>query len=98
MGVEAVKDPFGPRLGAPVPLAVMEQREQSMTWVTRVLDNFCAILSHRLVYRSWMTGSLSPVMYWAVHTTLCNTFWLDAEQLPYQAVMQPVRMLSMVQL
>ena len=37
-------------------------------------------------------------MYWAIRTTLCSTLWLDAEQLPYQALMQPVRMLLMVQL
>ena len=37
MGVEAVEEPFGPRLGAPVPLA--EQRKQSITSVTGVSDN-----------------------------------------------------------
>ena len=30
LGVEAVKKPFGPRLGAPAPLALLYQREQSM--------------------------------------------------------------------
>ena len=48
--------------------------------------------------RSWKTWSLVPVMYWAVHSTPCSSLRSDAEQLPYQAVMQPVRMLSMVQL
>ena len=38
------------------------------------------------------------MMYWAVRTTLCSALLSDAEQLPYQAVMQTVRMLSMVQL
>ena len=38
------------------------------------------------------------MMYWAVRTTLCNALRSDAKQLPYQAVMQPVRMLSIVQL
>jgi hypothetical protein len=38
--VEAVKKPFGPRLGAPVPFAVRLQREQSMTRVAAVFDNF----------------------------------------------------------
>ena len=37
-----------------------------------------------------MAGSSAPVMYWAVRTTLCSALWSDAEQLPYQAVMQPV--------
>ena len=45
-----------------------------------------------------MAGSLAPVMYWAVFTTLCSALRSEAEQLPYQAVMQPVRMLSMLQL
>ena len=45
-----------------------------------------------------MAGSLAPVTYWAVHTTLCSALWSEAEQLPYQAVMQPVKVLSMVQL
>ena len=43
-----------------------------------------------------MAGSLAPVMYWAVHTTFCSAVQSDAKQLPYQAVMQPVNMLSMV--
>ena len=64
-GVEAVKKPFGPRLGALVPLAV----------------------------QSWMAGSLTLVMYWAVPTTLCCALRSEAEQLLYQAVM-----LSMVQM
>jgi hypothetical protein len=37
-------------------------------------------------------------MYWAIRITLCSTFWSDAKQLQYQAVMQLVRMLSVVQL
>ena len=37
-----------------------------------------------------MAGSLAPVMYWAVHTTLCSALLSKAEQLLYQAVMQPV--------
>ena len=45
-----------------------------------------------------MAGSLAPVMYKAVHTTLCCALQSEAEQLPHQAVMQPVRMLSIVQL
>lgn len=59
---------------------------------------FMAFLRHRLVEGSWMAGSLSPVMYWAVRTTLYSALWSDAEQLPYQVVMQSVRMLSIVQL
>ena len=41
-----------------------------------------------------MAGSSAPVMYWAVRTTLCSTLRSDLKQLPYQAVMQPVKMLS----
>ena len=43
-----------------------------------------------------MAGSSTPVMYWAVRTTLCSILRSDAEQLPYQVGMQPVEMLSMV--
>uniref|UniRef100_A0A4W5PNI2 Rho-GAP domain-containing protein n=1 Tax=Hucho hucho TaxID=62062 RepID=A0A4W5PNI2_9TELE len=49
-------------------------------------------------YPIMTTGSLAPVMHLAVRTTLCSALRSEAEQLPYQAVMQPVRMLSMVQL
>ena len=45
-----------------------------------------------------MAGSSAPVMYWAVRITLCSALWSDAKQLPYEAVMQPVIMLSMAQL
>ena len=38
--VEALKKPFGPRLGTPLPLAVRKQREQSMTRVAGVIANF----------------------------------------------------------
>ena len=41
---------------------------------------------------------LGPMMQWAIHTTLCSTLRSDAEQFPYQAVMNPVSMPSMVQL
>jgi hypothetical protein len=45
-----------------------------------------------------MAGSLAPVMNWALRITLCSSaLQSEAEQWPYQAVMQPVRMLSMVQ-
>ena len=40
MGIEAVKKPFGPRLGALVTLAVRWQREQFMTRVAAVYGNF----------------------------------------------------------
>ena len=43
LGVDAVKEPFGPRLGEPVQLAVRQHREQSMTWVTGVFDNFLGL-------------------------------------------------------
>ena len=31
-----------------------------------------------------MAGSLAPVIYWAVLTTLCSALQSEAEQLPYQ--------------
>ena len=39
-GKKLLKEPFGPRLGALLPLAVRQQRKQSMTWVTGVSDDF----------------------------------------------------------
>ena len=36
-----------------------------------------------------MAGSLAPVMYWAARITLCSALQSEAEQLPYQAAMQP---------
>jgi hypothetical protein len=41
-----------------------------------------------------MAGSFAPVIYWAISTTFCRAMRLVAEQLPYQAVMQPVRTLD----
>ena len=38
--VEAVQGPVGSRLGASVQLAVWEQREQSMSWMAGVFNNF----------------------------------------------------------
>ena len=37
-----------------------------------------------------MAGSLAPVMYWAVRTTLSSGLRSEAAQLLKQAVMQPV--------
>ena len=64
------------------------------------VDNFLGLpLTPPSIYsRSWMAGGLVPVMYWAIRPTLCSALRSDAEQLPHQAVMQPFRMLSMVQL
>ena len=39
-GVEAVKKPLETRLGAPVPIVMRQQREQSMTRVAGVFDNY----------------------------------------------------------
>ena len=82
--LEAIKGPIGPRLGAPVLLSLRQQTEQSMTLVTGVFDNSLVL---PLTQRSWMAGSLAPVMYWPVRTTLCSALWSDAEQL------QPCRLM-----
>ena len=54
-----------------------------------------AYLRHLLRWMVSMAGSGEPIMRWAVFTTLCSAFRSEAEQLPYQTVMQLVRMLSM---
>ncbi len=46
---------------------------------------------------SWREGSSPPTMWRAVRTTLCRALRLPAVLFPNQAVMQPVRMLSTVQ-
>jgi hypothetical protein len=38
-----------------------------------------------------MAESLTLVMYWALRSTLCNALRSDAKPLPYQAVMQLVK-------
>ncbi len=44
-----------------------------------------------------LEGSSSPTMWRSVRTTLCRALRLPAVLFPNQAVMQPVRMLSTVQ-
>jgi hypothetical protein len=44
------------------------------------------------------SGSLPPGMRWADRTTLWKALPLRVVQLPYQAVIQPERMLSIVHL
>ena len=46
----------------------------------------------------WRAGRVPPVMRLAACTTLWRAMRLRVEQLPYQAVQQPDRMLSMVHL
>ena len=64
MGVEAVKEPFGPTVGAPVPLAVRQQRK-SITWVTGESDNFMGFpLKPTIIYTPHFKslGSLRNVL------------------------------------
>ena len=51
-----------------------------------------------MVYVSWRTGHLPPVMRCADCTILWRALRLWAVQLPYQTVIQPDRMLSIVHL
>jgi hypothetical protein len=51
---------------------VAKKLTQSRTWVAGVWQ-FLGFSSDTVWYRrSWMAGSLTPVMYWAIHTTLCS--------------------------
>ena len=52
----------------------------------------------REVWTESMDGRLVCVMDWATFTTFCSFLWSWAEQEPYQAVIQPERMLFMVHL
>ena len=77
-----------------LPLSSCENR-QWLGWVEsfRILLVF---LRQRLVYKSRRFGSWTPVMCWAVRTTLCRALSSMAVQFPYQLVMEPVRTLSTV--
>jgi hypothetical protein len=48
--------------------------------------------------QQWDAGWYAAGHVLAVRTTICSSLRSEAEQLPYQSVMQPVRMLLMVQL
>jgi hypothetical protein len=95
LGVEAVKKPFGPRLGAPVPLVVWYQGEQTMTRAAEVFGNILDLLltPPNIEVLDGRKPGPGDVLGRTHYPLSCL-----AEQLPYQAVMQPVRMLSMVQL
>ena len=57
---------------------------------------FLALYRHRFQWMFSMAGS-AAAMRWVTFDTLCIAFRSKAEPLPYQTVMQLVRMLSMVQ-
>ena len=56
------------------------------------------LLDTRALNVSWMEGSSHPLILSAVRTTHCSALWYWALQFPYQAVMHPVKMLSVVPL
>ena len=63
------------------------------------MSGVCGVLN----YAGWssmesMEGRLVCVMDWATFTIFCSFLQSWAEQEPYQAVVQPERMLSMVHL
>jgi hypothetical protein len=43
LGIEAIQEPVGVRLDAPVPLSVQMHREQSMAWVAGVFNYFTGL-------------------------------------------------------
>ena len=57
-----------------------------------------ALPRQREVQTESMNGRLVCMMDWAIFTMFCNFLWSWAGQEPYQAVIQPERMLSMVHL
>jgi hypothetical protein len=63
--------------------------------VTGVFDNFLGLPLTPPSIEVLDGRKLGPI---DIYTTLCSALRSDAEQLPYQAVMQQVRMLSMVRL
>lgn len=95
---EAVLVPDGISLEAPVAPPRGQESEESACWVTEVFDDFSSPIQTPVPIVAFMAGSGAVAMGWEVFTTLCNPVWSEAEQFPYQTVMQLVRMLSMVQL
>jgi hypothetical protein len=66
-GIEAVQEPVGVRVGAPVPLALLKQREKSITWVAEVLNDFlifCDLLykgpGWQWDWSQWCNGLSTP--------------------------------------
>ena len=91
----AVQGPVGSRLGGSVPLAVHQQRKQTRTRMSGVFDNLYGLLPTPPGIEVLDGRELSP------SDVLGHTQYAlqsDAKQLPYQTVMQPVKMLSMVYL
>jgi hypothetical protein len=68
-----------------------------MAWVARVPDDILDLLAIPGIV-SVLEGRqcVHPMVRLAECTTLCSTLWSAAVEMPYQAVMQFVSMLSMV--
>ena len=77
--------------------APLTSTRRSIAWVVVVLYD-APFLTHRVRQRFARRGRWQPMMRSAVFTTLWRALRSAAEQLLYQAVRQPERMLSMVHL
>ncbi|CDQ78334.1 unnamed protein product [Oncorhynchus mykiss] len=74
-------------------------KSNQMLFVTCVEYNRCRPYREMLTYKPLTNNAVQEMeLRKYLRTSLCSALRSDAEQLPYQAVMQPVRMLSMVQL
>ena len=95
---EAVLELIGTRPQTFVSFSRWKKVEERMSWVRGVLDYagcFAKAAGNVVRVNGW---NLVCVMDWATYTTFCSSLQSWAEQEPYQAVIQPERMLSMVHL
>ena len=96
LGIEAVQEPVGVRLDAPVSLAMQKQRKQSMVWVVGVFNSFLGLPFTPPDTEGLDGRELGPsdVLDRLHHHALGSR----AVHLPYQVVIQPVKILLLVQL
>ncbi len=90
--IEALPEPLSAGLVCPVSSSRPQQGEKAVLCVILL-----ALVSHRLVWTSFMQGRVLPMMRSAEQTTLCRALGSCSMLFPYQTVMFPVRTLSMVQ-
>lgn len=79
------------------PGSALQMKAMERSSMTAVLDDLFGILMHRFKWMSCREGNFLLMLCSADFITLCRSPWSPKEQLPYQAVMQPLRMFSMVQ-
>lgn len=76
------------------PGSALQMKAMERSSMTAVLDDLFGILMHRFKWMSCREGNFLLMLCSADFITLCRSPWSPKEQLPYQAVMQPLRMFN----